>query len=91
MAKQLTAQEITDLLTSTTTRKKKDTSEPRTMDNWWHQTHQIIFRADFEIVVKCSNPDCPDPRLNDRTILLGEVKGTLMCRYCFLHGYLSGI
>lgn len=90
MGKQLTAQEITDLLAGSSNRgRKRDTTEPRVMDNWWKQTHHILYRPDYDVEIKCANPDCGDPRPDDKTILLGEIKGTLMCRYCFLNGYLS--
>lgn len=89
--KTLSASEIADLLkTPQRGRRKIDSSEPRTPDNWWKQTHRMIYRPDYpDLNVKCTNPDCKDPRPEDATILLGEIKGTLMCRYCFLNGYLS--
>ena len=91
MTKQLSAKEIADLLAGVRTRTKRDTSEPRTIDNWWHQTHHILYRPDHpELDIKCANPECGDKRPNDKTILLAEVKDVLMCRYCFLNGYLSG-
>ena len=89
--KELTPQQITELLAGVSNRgRKKDTSEPRTMDNWWKQTHRLLYRPNYpELDIKCANPDCGDPRPEDKTILLGEVKNTLMCRYCWLNGYLS--
>lgn len=92
MGKQLTPQEIKDLVAGIGKRgRKSDSSEPRTTDNWWKQIHHILYRPDMpELDIKCSNPQCPDARPNDKAILLAEVKDTLMCRYCFLNGYLSG-
>lgn len=89
--KQLTPEEIRNLIAGIGTRgKKKDSTEPRTENNWWRQTHRFIYRPDYpDLDVKCSNPDCGDPRPYDKGILLAEVKDTLMCRYCFLSGYLS--
>lgn len=90
LGRELSTEEIMDLLANSGRRTKRDTSEPRTMDNWWPQTHHILYRPDHpELNIKCSNPDCGDPRPEDKTILLAEVKGTLMCRYCWLNGYLS--
>lgn len=92
MAKELTAQEITDLISGVGKRSggRIDKTEPRTMDNWWKQEHQIIYRPDHpKLDVKCTNPQCKDTRPDDKTILLARVKDTLICRYCFLDGYLS--
>lgn len=89
--KELTPEQIKELIAGAGRRgRKKDSSEPRTTDNWWRQIHHFLYRPDFpEIDIKCSNPDCGDPRPEERAILLAEVKNTLMCRYCFLNGYLS--
>lgn len=95
MGKQLTPQEIEAILNSTTTRQRKtDPSEPRTIDNWWKQTNvHFINTTDVKevsgIEAKCANPRCEDPRKEDRILLLAEVKDTLMCRFCFLDGWLS--
>lgn len=92
--KELTQEEILSLLNSPGSNRgrKRDTSEPRTTDNWWHQTHRLIHRPSYpDIDVKCANTQCPDPRPDDVSIILGEVKGTLMCRYCFLDGWLSNV
>lgn len=88
--KELTAEQIAELLKTPQRGRKKDSSEPRTPDNWWKQTHRLLYRPDHpNLDIKCSNPNCKDPRPEDVSIILGEVKGTLMCRYCFLNGYLS--
>lgn len=93
MGKQLSAKEIADLVAGVGKRggRKSDSSEPRTTENWWKQIHHLLYRPDNpELDIKCSNSECADSRPEDKAILLGEVKGTLMCRYCFLNGYLSG-
>ena len=92
MGKQLTPQEIQELMAGVGKRgRRSDSSEPRTTDNWWKQTHHLLYRPDHpELDIKCSNPNCADNRPEERAILLAEVKDTLMCRYCFLNGYLSG-
>jgi hypothetical protein len=72
---------------------RKDETEPRTVTVWFKLRHHI---ADFEhngVEVKphCENPDCSDPRPStDRgRNVVSVVKGKMMCRYCFLSGWLS--
>jgi hypothetical protein len=91
MGKELSPQEIAALVAGIGKRgRRSDSSEPRTTENWWKQTHHLLYRPDNpDLDIKCSNPDCSDYRPEDKAILLGEIKGTLMCRYCFLNGYLS--
>src|SRR5215472_8116871 len=91
---ELTASEIAELLASKGQRRgggKKDPTEPRVIDNWWHQDHHFINRDDSKL--ECMNVNCQDPRKNDprvRVFILAMVKERLMCRYCFLDGWLSG-
>lgn len=39
----------------------------------------------------CENPNCEDPRDKDDSgrNIVSKVEGQLMCRYCFLHGWLK--
>ena len=52
---------------------------------WFKLAHKILDKEETE-VVGCSNESCLDPR-EGRTILVAEVNGLDMCRYCFLDGY----
>lgn len=65
-------------------RTKRDPTEPREYATWW----KLLQRISED---QCSNPNCLDPReRNDRgRSILAEVKGEMICRYCFLDGYLS--
>lgn len=93
--KQLSKSEIDYLLANTGRRKKIDTTEPRTIDNWWKQTNTHFINksdtAEQGVEAKCGNPYCKDPRKDEDTkiIILAEIKDTLMCRFCFLDGWLS--
>jgi hypothetical protein len=64
--------------------KQIDTSV-RDYNTWFKLAHKILDREDNE-TVGCDNSECLDPRV-DRAILIAEVNGIHMCRYCFLDGY----
>lgn len=57
----------------------------RTYEVWFKLAHKILDGDDPQIE-GCSNENCLDPRV-DRAILLAEVNGLFMCRYCFLDGF----
>lgn len=71
-------------------RKRKDPTQPRTLENWFAQFHRIS--------APCENPECVDDRRppSDRgrnttaPVLVpdGELQVTqFICRLCFLSGY----
>ncbi len=87
---ELTAKEIEALLAGQSKRGgRKDTTEPRTLDNWWKQEHHFIDHKNNP-ELKCMNAACTDPRGDDAALILVTIKGQLICRFCFLGGYLSG-
>lgn len=65
-------------------RTKADPTEVRETVVWFKLSHHISESG-------CSNPNCVDPRpktdLGVNTV--AEIKGQMICRYCFLDGYLS--
>jgi hypothetical protein len=74
-------------------RTPKDVTEPREITVWYKLPHKL---ADFEFEGKqvtphCENPDCSDPRPpSDRgRNIVASIKGKMMCRFCFLNGWLS--
>lgn len=94
----LSPDEIASILKDNKTRERtkrtpKDVTEPREVTVWFKLRHHV---ADFEhngeeVVPHCENPNCNDPRpSNDRgRNVVSVVKGKMMCRYCFLEGWLS--
>jgi hypothetical protein len=52
---------------------------------WYKLAHRILDKEAVD-AIGCSNEECVDPRVG-RTILVAEVSGIFMCRYCFLAGY----
>lgn len=87
---------LEDAATRSRTRRSpaKDVTEPREVTVWFKLPHKI---ADFStddggiVVPHCENPDCSDPRpRSDKgRNVVSVVKGKMMCRYCFLSGWLS--
>lgn len=72
---------------------KKDATEPRTVTVWFKLHHHI---ADFEhkgevVIPHCEHENCIDPRptTDKGRNVVAVVKGQMMCRYCFLSGWLS--
>jgi len=65
-------------------RTKADPTEVREIAVWFKLSHHISETG-------CSNPNCVDPRppTDKGTKIVTEVKGQMICRYCFLDGYLS--
>lgn len=91
MANQLSPQQIADLLAGVGKRGgTKDTTEPRTFENWFKQDLIFVHRKDNP-ELKCMNDLCLDPRAEDAVIVLIHIKNRLMCRFCFLDGYMSGL
>ena len=67
-------------------RKSGPDTSVRTTETWFALQHRFM---DYETkqTLKCENPECHDPRHSG--ILVVEVNGTFMCRYCFLDGWLT--
>jgi hypothetical protein len=85
MPEKLNADQIAMIMASGRQTKKADPTEPRNATTWFRLNHRILEEG-------CQNPDCADPRNKDSdraTNIVAEVKGKLICRYCFLDGYLS--
>ena len=59
----------------------------RDYQTWFKLAHKILDKEDVE-VKGLTNPECVDPRVG-RTILVAEVNGMKVCRYCFLDGFAS--
>lgn len=59
----------------------------RDYQTWFKLAHKILDKEEVD-VEGCSNPNCVDPRVG-RTILVAEVNGMAVCRYCFLDGFAS--
>jgi hypothetical protein len=82
---ELTSDAIADLLVAPSTgRKKGPVTEPRIPDVWFKLNHHIREEG-------CDNEECADPRprTNKGVNIVAEIKGKMMCRYCFLGGWLS--
>lgn len=76
------------------TRTKRDVTEPREVTTWFRLPHRVadfVNEAGEEVTPHCENPDCDDPRPgSDRgRNVIAIVNGKMMCRYCFLAGWLS--
>jgi hypothetical protein len=56
----------------------------RDYTTWFALAHKMFDEGTKELI-KCSNPNCRDTREKQ---LCAEVHGTLMCRMCFLDGWL---
>jgi hypothetical protein len=77
---------IKALLATTRSRVKVDPTETRDITTWFQLNHHSREEG-------CENPDCTDPRKPDdrgRKIVV-SVKGQMMCRFCFLAGWLKEI
>jgi len=67
------------------TRKSGPDTSVRDMETWFKlSTH--MMNNDTKELLKCENPNCVDPR--HKGILVAQVNGRWMCRYCFLDGWL---
>lgn len=60
----------------------------RTHEGWFSLHHKLMHDADPYKPMKCENPNCDDPRGRDYQVC-AEVNGKLMCRFCFLGGWLT--
>lgn len=82
-SKGLTPDQIANLLKPTRSPKGLAT-EPRVIGVWYKQNH--IYKEEG-----CDNPDCKDARpYGDRgRNIVAKVGDKLMCRFCFLEGWLS--
>ena|SRR5947208_13218932 len=102
MAKPLSSDEIGKLLKqeaeSPTKRvnKKAELLEFRLINNWFKLNHHLCtpdceHRKHAANGRACWNPGCKDPRsVTDRGMMIvTEIKGQQVCRYCYLAGYLT--
>lgn len=63
-------------------RTKADPTAVRELAVWFKLNHHIREEG-------CQNPNCSDPRKADKgSNIVADVKGQMICRYCFLNGYL---
>lgn len=71
----------------------KDVTEPREVQVWFKLPHKLAdFKfEDQDITPHCENPNCSDTRPpSDRgRNIVALIKGKMMCRFCFLAGWLS--
>jgi aspartate carbamoyltransferase regulatory subunit len=58
----------------------------RDMETWFKLQTRMMNNETKELL-KCENPNCVDKR--HKGILVAEVNGQFMCRYCFLDGWLN--
>lgn len=52
----------------------------------WFKLHHKLYDEEAEKFAECSNPNCTDTREGGQAV--AEVSGVLMCRICFLAGYM---
>lgn len=57
----------------------------RNHETWFKLAHKL-FDEETQEAAQCSNPECPDMRPKQRTVV-AEIDGILMCRICFLAGW----
>jgi|SRR5215469_6026910 len=70
--------------------RKKAARDPndRSYTAWFALSHEIINKETNE-PWRCDNPDCVDPRPpRHGGQFVVEVSGKMMCRYCFVEGWL---
>jgi hypothetical protein len=65
---------------------KTDITKIRDVTTWFKLNH---YRREEG----CANPDCKDtrPKTDAGREIVAEVRGQLICRYCFLDGWLKDI
>lgn len=83
--KKLEGHEVAALLSgSRNTSVKADPTEPRNTDTWF-KLNAIIRESG------CENLQCVDtrPRTDRGVNVVADVRGTFMCRFCYLDGWLS--
>jgi len=66
------------------TRRSGPDTNIRTVATWFALQHRFMDNDTGEML-KCENTNCQDPR--QKGIMVVEVNGTFMCRYCFLDGW----
>lgn len=89
----LSSEEIKKLLALPTNRGRgrhpKDWVDTSVRDyQTWFKLNHKLWDEEREHYAKCDNPDCKDYREGRNQHMVAEVDGTLMCRICFLDGYL---
>jgi hypothetical protein len=69
-------------------RKKQHDPNDRSYKAWFALSQEIINKETNE-PMRCENPSCVDPRppVHGGQFVV-EVNGKLMCRYCFVEGWL---
>lgn len=67
--------------------RKKINPEDRSYQAWFALHHHLYIEATGEPAY-CENEDCIDPRDRTRGQSVVDLNGKLMCRYCFLEGWL---
>jgi hypothetical protein len=89
----LTQEQITALLSipdrcGGSKKKELDTSV-RDYQTWFKLATKMVDESTGELL-HCTNPDCSDPRAasGQGGIVVAEVNGSLMCRYCFFDNWL---
>jgi len=75
---ELSPEELDEVMRAPQSKPRKSKTLERNYSNWFYETHHSYGQ--------CENPDCIDPRGND-SVMVAEVNGAKMCRYCFLAGW----
>jgi hypothetical protein len=56
----------------------------------WFKCAQKLIDDETGELADCENPNCQDPRHGtDKSVVVTEINGKKMCRYCFLEGWLK--
>jgi hypothetical protein len=71
-----------------TSRGKRIDTRVREVEVWFALQHKL-FDEEKQEMVRCSNPDCQDPRKRGQLVV--DIDGVFMCRRCFLAGYKLGL
>jgi|SRR5215471_7595082 len=66
--------------------KKAVDTNVRDMETWFKLDRRMMNNETKELF-RCENPNCVDPRQSG--IMVSEVNGVFMCRYCFIDGWLA--
>lgn len=83
----LTPEQIQALLSIPQTRTSRVKTVNRDYQGWFKSIQKLYDSSTGELL-DCENPDCVDPR-EGKSIVVVEIEGKLMCRYCFLDGWLE--
>lgn len=72
----------------TGTKSKKVNPNDRSHQAWFAMNHMLLDMEVTSDPLFCENPDCQDPRDKTHGQVVVRVGNTLMCRYCFIEGWL---